>query len=117
MSIIWHDRDPIYIQLFNHLTDLILDGVLLEGDAIPSVRQIAGEQRINPITVSKAIQLLVDDDVVEKRRGLGMFVLPGAVERLVETLKNQFLEKQWPEILTKMRRLGISQSDLFEDTK
>ena len=117
MSIIRHDRDPIYIQLFNHLTDLILDGVLLEGDAIPSVRQIAGEQRINPITVSKAIQLLVDDDVVEKRRGLGMFVLPGAVERLVETQKNQFLEKQWPEILTKMRRLGISQSDLFEDTK
>ena len=117
MSIIWHDRDPIYIQLFNHLTDLILDGILLEGDAIPSVRQIAGEQRINPITVSKAIQLLVDDDVVEKRRGLGMFVLPGAVERLVEKQKTQFLEKQWPEIPTKMRRLGISQSELFEDTK
>jgi GntR family transcriptional regulator len=117
MSIVWHDRNPIYIQLYKYLTDLILDGILLEGDAIPSVRQIAGEQRINPITVSKAIQLLVDDNVVEKRRGLGMFVLPGAVDRLVATQRAQFLETQWPEILARMLRLGISQSDLFEDKK
>ncbi len=117
MSINWNDKDPIYKQLHRYLTDSILDGILAEGDAMPSVRQIASEQRINPITVSKAMQLLVEEEVVEKRRGLGMFVLPGAVDRLVKTQKLQFLEKQWPDILAKMSRLGISQSDLFEDAE
>jgi len=117
MSINWNDKDPIYKQLHRYLTDSILDGILAEGDAMPSVRQIASEQRINPITVSKAMQLLVEEEVVEKRRGLGMFVLPGAVDRFVKTQKLQFLEKQWPDILAKMSRLGISQSDLFEDAE
>lgn len=117
MSIRWNDKDPIYKQLHSYLTDSILDGILAEGDAMPSVRQIASEQRINPITVSKAMQLLVEAKLVEKRRGLGMFVLPGAVDRLVKTQKVQFLETQWPDILAKMSRLGISQRDLFEDVK
>ncbi|MCH1600915.1 MAG: GntR family transcriptional regulator, partial [Pseudomonadales bacterium] len=71
MDISWNNKEPIYLQLRDRLVELIIDGVLTEGDALPSVRQISSEQRINPVTVSKAIQLLVDEALVEKRRGLG----------------------------------------------
>ncbi len=91
MDISWNNKEPIYLQLRDRLVELIIDGVLNEGDALPSVRQISSEQRINPVTVSKAIQLLVDEALVEKRRGLGMFVLTGAKEKLTQDEKSKFL--------------------------
>ena len=83
MSAHWNDKDPIYRQLYDRLVAMILEGVIGEGEGLPSVRQVAADERINPLTVSKAFQLLVDDAVVEKRRGLGMFVLEGARDRLL----------------------------------
>jgi len=91
LDISWNNKEPIYLQLRDRLVELIIDGVLNEGDALPSVRQISSEQRINPVTVSKAIQLLVDEALVEKRRGLGMFVLTGAKEKLTQDEKSKFL--------------------------
>ncbi|HCL73668.1 MAG TPA: GntR family transcriptional regulator, partial [Gammaproteobacteria bacterium] len=96
MDISWNNKEPIYLQLRDRLVELIIDGVLNEGDALPSVRQISSEQRINPVTVSKAIQLLVDEALVEKRRGLGMFVLTGAKEKLTQDEKSKFLQEEWP---------------------
>ena len=84
MEIIWNNKEPIYLQLRDRLVELIMDGALNEGDALPSVRQISSEQRINPITVSKAMQILVDEELVEKKRGLGMYVVKGAKDKLNE---------------------------------
>ena len=107
MKINWNDNDPIYRQLRDRIVELILDGEFRDGDALPSVRQIAGEQRINPITVSKGFQMLVDEQLVEKRRGLGMFVAEGAGERLVEQERGRFLEEEWPRVVAKIERLGL----------
>jgi|TARA_B100002003_G_scaffold201132_1_gene192699 GntR family transcriptional regulator len=107
MQINWNDRDPIYRQLRDRIVELILDGVFSDGDSLPSVRQIANEQRINPITVSKAFQLLVEDHLVEKRRGLGMFVGDGAGEKLAVLEKERFLKEEWPVIAGKINRLGL----------
>ena len=112
MKINWNQKEPIYIQLRDKLVELILDGVLLDEQPLPSVRQIASEQRINPITVSKAFQLLVDEGLVEKRRGLGMYVVSGARETLSRKERNEFLEKEWPVIRRKMERLGLEVNDL-----
>ena len=92
---------------------LILDGVLTEGDALPSVRNVSSEYRVNPITVSKAYQTLVDDELVEKKRGLGMFVRSGAKEMLMETERKKFLEHDWPEIISRIKRLGLSSKELL----
>jgi GntR family transcriptional regulator len=92
---------------------MILEGVYRNGDALPSVRQIASDHRINPITVSKAFQLLVDDGVVEMKRGLGMYVLMGAREKLAEDEKEYFMSEEWPRILEKIKRLGLSTRELL----
>ena len=112
MDISWNNKEPIYLQLRDRLVELIIDGVLNEGDALPSVRQISSEQRINPVTVSKAIQLLVDDELVEKRRGLGMFVVNGAKEKLTQDEKHKFLQEEWPQIAARIERLGIKIDEL-----
>ena len=113
MQIIWNDKEPIYHQLRDRLVELILDGVLQEGDPLPSVRTIAGDQRINPITVSKALQIMVDEGLVEKRRGLGMFVIPGAKTALQELEKKKFLHDEWPALLKRIARLGLHPDQLI----
>ncbi|MFT7133446.1 MAG: GntR family transcriptional regulator [Cyclobacteriaceae bacterium] len=113
MQISWNDTDPIYRQLFDRMIELMLDGIFTDGDALPSVRQIASDHRINPITVSKAYQMLVDDGLVEKRRGLGMFVVDGAAARLATVERTKFLTEEWPRVCVKIERLGLSTTELL----
>ena len=114
MNMSFHDKSPIYRQLSEQLKDLILEGVFSDGDGLPSVRQISAEQHINPITVSKAFQLLVDDGLVEKRRGLGMFVGEGAQSQLREQERRSFLESDWPAFRAKAEKLGYSVDQLLQ---
>jgi len=113
VEINWNNQEPIYIQLRAKLVELIMDGVLCEGDALPSVRQISSEQRINPITVSKAMQILVDEELVEKKRGLGMYVLSGAKDKLSIEERRKFLEQEWPQIAARIERLGLEIDELL----
>ena len=113
MKINWNDKDPIYWQLRDRLVELILDGAFSDGEALPSVRQIASEQRINPITVSKALQMLVEEGLVEKRRGLGMFVAEGASSRLAQLERDRFLQEEWPRTVERIERLGLKPADLL----
>jgi len=113
----WNDNQPIYRQLREKVIALILDGVLHDGEALPSVRNVSSEYRVNPITVSKAYQTLVDDNLVEKRRGLGMFVQSGAKDMLLESEKKKFLEQEWPEIISRIKRLGLSSKELLAAEK
>ena len=115
MQISFHDRSPIYRQLSERLRELILEGVYNNGDALPSVRQIASEHRINPITVSKAFQMLVDEALVEKRRGLGMYVTAGASEKLIEDERRRFLEVDLPDFKDRAERLGFSVDELLKE--
>src|SRR6201992_4051517 len=96
MSIIWNDNAPIYRQLRDRVVAMILDGLLKQGDALPSVRQVAADYQLNPITVSKAYQELVDEQLVEKRRGLGMYVTEGARDALMRSERDRFLSEEWP---------------------
>jgi GntR family transcriptional regulator len=109
----WNDSQPIYRQLRALAVAMILDGVLGEGEALPSVRSVAAEYRVNPLTVLKAYQELADDGLVEKRRGLGMFVTQGARTRLLEGEREKFLKDRWPEIQATVRRLGLSAETLL----
>jgi GntR family transcriptional regulator len=104
----WNDQQPIYRQLRDRVVALVLDGLLGEGDPLPSVRNVATEFRINPLTVLKAYQQLADDDLIEKRRGLGMFVAAGARETLLKSERERFLAEQWPSIAETIARLGLS---------
>lgn len=113
MNISWNDKDPIYRQLKDRILDMILEGVFVEGESLPSVRQLASEHRINPLTVSKAMQMLVDEDLVEKRRGLGMFVREGAKTTLIENERDKFLNQEWPAILSRIELLGLSSQELL----
>ncbi|MEL0064017.1 MAG: GntR family transcriptional regulator [Gammaproteobacteria bacterium] len=115
MQISFHDKSPIYRQLSERLRELILEGVYNNGDALPSVRQIASEHRINPITVSKAFQMLVDEALVEKRRGLGMYVTAGASEKLIEDERRRFLEVDLPDFKDRAERLGFSVDELLKE--
>ncbi|MCW8856933.1 MAG: GntR family transcriptional regulator [Kangiella sp.] len=117
MQIHWDDTQPIYLQLRDRVLNMILDGSLQEGDALPSVRNISAEYKLNPITVSKAYQLLVESELAEKRRGLGMFVTEGAKEKLLKQEREQFLTVEWPALLQKIERLQISLDELFKRTK
>ena len=108
----WHDNAPIYRQLKERVVQMILQGQLQAGDALPSVRQIAADFQLNPITVSRAYQELVDEGIVEMRRGLGMFVLEGADQRLLHRERERFLQEEWPSVLLKMQSLGIELKDL-----
>ena len=110
----WNDNQPIYVQLREKVIALILDEALKEGDALPSVRNVSSDYRVNPITVSKAYQTLVDDELIEKRRGLGMFVREGAKDRLLNSEQQRFLQHDWPEIKERIERLGINLSDLIK---
>ena len=108
----WNDSQPIYRQLRDRGVHMILDGVLQEGDPLPSVRNVAAEFRVNPLTVLKAYQSLVDEDLVEMKRGLGMFVKPGARDLLLKGERQKFLRDEWPRIAATIERLGISQKEL-----
>ncbi|MBV9494528.1 MAG: GntR family transcriptional regulator [Acidobacteria bacterium] len=109
----WSDSQPIYRQLRDRVVALILDGVLEEGDPLPSVRNVAAEYRINPITVLKSYQQLVDEELVEKKRGLGMYVRTGARDLLMRGEREKFLAEQWPRIHATIRRLGLTLDELL----
>jgi GntR family transcriptional regulator len=111
----WNDNQPIYRQLRDRVVAMILDHILKDGDALPSVRNVAAEYRLNPLTVLKGYQELVDEGLVEKRRGLGMFVLEGAQERLLADERRKFLTEQWPEVRQTVQRLGLTLQDLPVD--
>ena len=113
MDVEWNDNQPIYRQLRDRVVAMILDGVLNDGDPLPSVRNVAGEYRINPLTVLKGYQELVDEDLVEKRRGLGMFVRTDARALLLHAERERFLTEQWPLIHANIRRLDLSLPDLL----
>src|SRR6201993_2084460 len=110
----WNDSQPIYRQLRDRGVAMILDGVLKEGAPLPSVRAVAAEVRVNPLTVLKGYQQLVDEQLVEKRRGLGMFINSGARELLMRDESQRFLSDQWPSIAATIRRLGLSLPDLLK---
>jgi GntR family transcriptional regulator len=109
----WNASQPIYRQLRDRVIAMILDEVLGEGDPLPSVRNVAAEYRVNPLTVLKAYQQLVDEQVVEKRRGLGMFVNAGARTLLMRAERERFLTEQWPPIRDTIERLGLELSELL----
>ena len=110
----WNDSQPIYRQLRDRVVAMILDGALGEGDPLPSVRNVAAEYRVNPLTVLKGYQQLVDEELVDKRRGLGMFVRQGARDLLLRAERQKFLDEQWPGIAATIRRLGLTPKDLLE---
>jgi GntR family transcriptional regulator len=111
----WNDSQPIYRQLRDRVAAMILDGVLAEGEALPSVRAVAADFRVNPLTVLKGYQQLVDEKLVEKRRGLGMFINDGARGLLLEGERRRFLDEQWPTIRATIRRLGLKPAELWAD--
>lgn len=114
MTVAWNDNTPIYRQLRDRVVAMILDGVLKQGDALPSVRQVAADFQLNPITVSKAYQELVDEQLVEKRRGLGMYVNEGARELLLKSERERFLREEWPVLRARLERLGLDLRELLE---
>ncbi|MFS1414876.1 GntR family transcriptional regulator [Vibrio sp. 10N.286.49.C2] len=110
----WHDRQPIFRQLADQITQQILQGVWQEGDALPSVRSISSDMKINHLTVMKGYQLLVDEGLVEKKRGQGMFVTQGALHQLLADEKARFLEQQLPQIAATLQRLGMSLEEFIQ---
>jgi GntR family transcriptional regulator len=110
----WNDSQPIYRQLRDRVVDLILDGVLKEGDPLPSVRSVAAEYRVNPITVLKGYQELVVEKLVETKRGRGMFINAGARNLLLQGERQKFLAEQWPRIYATIQRLGLTPEELLE---
>jgi len=110
----WNDSQPIYRQLRDRVVAMILDGVLNEGDPLPSVRNVAAEYRVNPLTVLKGYQELVDEQFVESRRGLGMFVKAGARNLLMKGERQKFLAEEWPRIYATIERLGLKADELLE---
>ena len=113
MSAQWNDNQPIYWQLKERTIAMILDGTLAEGDALPSVRTVASDFQLNPITVSKSYQALVDEGLVEKRRGLGMFVLEGARKKLINSEREKFINEEWPSMVSRIHQLGLDIEDLL----
>ena len=113
----WNDNQPIYRQLRDRVVAMILDGVLKEGDPLPSVRNVAAESRINPLTVLKAYEQLVDEGLVEKRRGLGLFINTGAPDQLLRAERERFLTEQWPTVAATIQRLGLKPQDLLAAAK
>jgi len=110
----WNDSQPIYRQLRDRVVAMILDGVLKEGDVLPSVRNVAAEYRVNPLTVLKGYQELVDEQLVEMKRGRGMFVNAGARSLLLQAERRKFLAEQWPRIFATIQRLGLTPEELLE---
>ena len=110
----WNESQPIYRQLRDRVVAMILEGVLTDGDPLPSVRSVAAEYRLNPLTVLKGYQQLVDENLVEKRRGRGMFVNEGARRALMKDERQRFMEDEWPRIAARIQRLGLDMSELLE---
>jgi DNA-binding transcriptional regulator YhcF (GntR family) len=113
MDLEWNDSQPIYRQLRDRVVAMILDGALKEGDPLPSVRTVAAEYRVNPLTVLKGYQQLADEELVEKRRGVGMFIKEGARNLLLKGERKRFLDDQWPEIYATIQRLGLTPEELL----
>ena len=113
MSVTWNDNTPIYLQLKEKVVAMMLDGVLKPGDALPSVRQVAADFQLNPITVSRAYQELADEQLVEKRRGLGMYMTEGAAEKLLASERERFLTEEWPLVVERIERLGLRLDQLM----
>jgi len=113
----WNEDQPIYRQLRDRVVAMILEGVLVDGDALPSVRNVAAEYRLNPLTVLKGYQELVDEGLVEKKRGRGMFVNDGAQKLLLKVERQRFLEKEWPKVVATIKRLHLDTDDLLRDRK
>ena len=111
----WNEDLPIYRQLRDRVVAMILEGVLGDGDALPSVRNVAAEYRLNPLTVLKGYQELVDEGLVEKKRGRGMFVIDGAQKQLLKDERQRFVEKEWPQIFATIQRLGLDVATLIEE--
>jgi len=111
----WNSDQPIYRQLRDRVVTMILEGAVADGDALPSVRSVAAEYRLNPLTVLKGYQELVEEDLVEKRRGLGMFVKDGARTRLLAHERERFLNDEWPQVVDTIQRLGLDREDLLAD--
>jgi GntR family transcriptional regulator len=109
----WDDNQPIYRQLRDIIATMILDGILQEGDSLPSVRQVSSEFRVNPLTVLKGYQALVNEGLVEAKRGRGMFVNPGARKQLLKVEREKFLNEEWPRVYDKIHRLGLSAEELL----
>ena len=109
----WNDSQPIYRQLRDRVVAMILDGVLKEGDPLPSVRSVAAEYRVNPLTVLKGYQQLVDEQLVESRRGLGMFINAGARNLLLQGERQKFLGEEWPRVQATIQRLGLTTEELL----
>ncbi len=114
MDFEWNDSQPIYRQLRDRVVAMILDGVLKEGDPLPSVRTVAAEYRVNPLTVLKAYQQLADDELVETRRGRGMFINAGARTLLLRGEREKFLAGEWPRIYATIQRLGLQAEELLD---
>jgi GntR family transcriptional regulator len=111
----WNDSQPIYRQLRGRVVAMILDGLLKDGDPLPSVRTVAAENRVNPLTVLKGYQELVDQGAIETRRGLGMFVTPGARDLLLQAERQKFLSEEWPHLQATIQRLGLTANDLLNN--
>ena len=112
----WNDSQPIYRQLRDRVVAMILDGVVGEGDPLPSVRTVASDYRVNPLTVLKGYQQLVDEELVEMKRGRGMFIKPGARNLLLEAERRKFLAEQWPRVVETIQRLGLDAQELLRAT-
>jgi GntR family transcriptional regulator len=110
----WNDSQPIYRQIRDRVVAMILDGVLKEGDPLPSVRTVAAEQRVNPLTVLKGYQQLADEKLIETRRGLGMFVNAGARDLLLQSERQKFLAEEWPKVSATIQRLGLTSQELLD---
>jgi len=111
----WNDNQPIYRQVRDRVVAMMLDGVLNEGDPLPSVRSVAAEYRVNPLTVLKGYQQLVDEGLVESRRGLGMFINSGARGLLLKGERQKFLDEEWPRIRATIQRLGLKAEELLDN--
>jgi len=112
----WNDNQPIYRQLRDRVVAMILEGVLKEGEALPSVRNVAAEYRLNPLTVLKGYQELVDEQLVEKKRGLGLFIREGARDLLMRGERQKFLAEEWPRVHATIQRLGLRAEELLNGT-
>ena len=114
MEFEWNDSQPIYRQLRDRVVAMMLDGLLREGDPLPSVRTVAAEYRVNPLTVLKAYQQLVDEELVETKRGRGMYINAGAHTLLLRGERQKFLDEEWPRVCAAIQRLGLRAKDLLE---
>lgn len=113
----WKDNQPIYRQVRDRVVAMILSDVLKEGDALPSVRTVAAEYRLNPLTVLKGYQQLVDEELIEKRRGLGMFVSPGARKALKKNERKKFMAEEWPAVVERINQLGLDTDELLRSAQ